>query len=197
MIFWARSKWTGDLPLRWEAKLVGASRWRKLVWLIFLPLFYGVVHLAVVRKRLPVDRWLVANIATVFGFAGGILTVFGWSSFFYLAVSAYLSVGPHPTGAHILQEHINFAGERYETASYYGPINALSLNHGYHMEHHDFPGVPGLRLPRLHEMARDFYNGLSFIGHAWRRCGSLSAIRGTRSAAGSFCRRPNLRRTDY
>jgi sphingolipid 4-desaturase/C4-monooxygenase len=181
--FLGEERMDGDLPLRWEGKLVGASRWRKLIWLFFLPLLYGVLHLAIVRERPPVDRWLVANIAVVFGFAGGILAVLGWSSFVYLAVSAYLSVGPHPTGAHILQEHINFAGESYETASYYGPVNALSLNHGYHVEHHDFPGVPGLRLPRLHEMARDFYKGRyahrSRMATLWRFvCDPRNSVRG-------------------
>jgi sphingolipid 4-desaturase/C4-monooxygenase len=138
---------------------VGSSSWRKLIWLIFLPLFYGLIHIAAVRERLRVDRWLVANTIIVLAFTGAMLAVFGWTSLAYLAVSSYLAAGPHPTGAHILQEHIIFAPESYETASYYGPVNLLSLNHGYHLEHHDFPGVPGLRLPQLHEMAHDFYAG--------------------------------------
>jgi len=148
-----------DLPLAWEVNLVGSSNWRKLLWLAFLPLFYGVFHPVVVRKRFPLDRWLVANVVIVVGFAAAMLTVFGWSSFVYLAVSTYFAVGPHPTGAHILQEHVIFAGEDYETASYYGPLNATSLNLGHHVEHHDFPGVPGLRLGRLKKMAPEFYDG--------------------------------------
>ena len=78
-----------DLPLGWEVKLVGSSSWRKLLWLAFLPLFYGVFHPVVVRKRLPVDRWLVANVVVVVGFAGAMLAVFGWSSF---AVSGRLDL---------------------------------------------------------------------------------------------------------
>ena len=40
------------------------------------------------------------------------------------------------------------AGE-LETSSYYGWMNLLAFNVGYHQEHHDFPTVPFTRLPDL------------------------------------------------
>jgi sphingolipid delta-4 desaturase len=43
-------------------------------------------------------------------------------------------------------------------ASYYGPINLVSVNLGYHLEHHDMPGVSGWRLPTLRRAAPEFYN---------------------------------------
>ena len=147
-----------DVALPWEIRLVGASRGRKFVWLVLLPVVYGLVHPLQVRKRLPLDGWLAANLFFVVGAAILVGIYLGSLSLLYLAVSTYLAVGPHPTGAHILQEHINFAGRSYETASYYGPVNAVSLNHGYHLEHHDFANVPGPRLHHVRRLAPEFYD---------------------------------------
>jgi sphingolipid delta-4 desaturase len=131
---------------------------RKLLWLLLLPVFYGIVHPLQVRERLPFDRWAVANFVVVVVFGIGVLVLLGSSPYLYLALSTYLSVGPHPTGAHILQEHVNYGDLPYVNASYYGPINAISLNHGFHLEHHDFSNVPGPRLPRLRRLAPEFYS---------------------------------------
>lgn len=147
-----------DVALSWEARLVGRSAWRKLVWLLALPFIYAVVHPLQVRQRMPVDFWVVANFIAVIAVAVAVALVCGWVPLLYLALSTYLAVGPHPTGAHILQEHIIFSGS-YETASYYGPINRISGNHGCHVEHHDFANIPGPRLARLRAMAPEHYLG--------------------------------------
>merc|ERR1711865_1246982 len=60
-----------------------------------------------------------------------------------------------------IAEHYVFVGE-FETYSYYGPLNALCFNVGYHNEHHDFPNIPWTRLPALKKMCPEYYDNLPY-----------------------------------
>jgi sphingolipid delta-4 desaturase len=72
-----------------------------------------------------------------------------------------LSIGLHPLGARWIQRHYLTSEGTQETFSYYGPLNRLAFNVGYHNEHHDFPSVPWNRLPQIHATAPEAYDNLA------------------------------------
>ena len=84
---------------------------------------------------------------------------FGWAPAGYLLASTILAVGLHPLGARWIQEHYVFTPGQ-ETYSYYGPLNKVSFNVGYHNEHHDLVSTPWARLPRIRAVAPEFYEPL-------------------------------------
>jgi sphingolipid delta-4 desaturase len=83
----------------------------------------------------------------------------GGGPFKYLVTSTVFAIGLHPLGARWIQEHFALAPGQ-ETYSYYGPLNRLSFNVGYHNEHHDLVTIPWCRLPQVRRIAPEFYEGL-------------------------------------
>lgn len=78
-----------------------------------------------------------------------------------------------------------------ETFSYYGPLNRLSFNAGYHVEHHDFPNIPYTRIAQLHDIAPEFYKNLKQVDSwGWllwkfwtdKRMGSYARVKRERGA---------------
>ncbi len=147
-----------DIPNTWEARLVGTSPWRKAIWLLLFPLVQST-RPPRLREIRPIDRWVVLNLVVQIGFDVAVWFVLGPRAFAYLFISFFFSVGLHPLGARWVQEHyLLFHGQ--ETNSYYGWLNRLALNVGYHNEHHDFPSVPWNRLPELKRTAPEAYDSL-------------------------------------
>jgi sphingolipid delta-4 desaturase len=149
-----------DLPFRWEAKLIGTSAWRKALWLAIFPVIEGLRPVRVKEVRLW-DRWFVFSLVIQFGFDAAVFVLLGPKALVYLALSLFFGIGLHPLGARWVQRHYSLYGDAQETFSYYGPLNRLAFNVGYHNEHHDFPSVPWNNLRRLNRLAPEVYGGLA------------------------------------
>ena len=145
-----------DLASKWEAKIIGNSFLGKALWEILFPVFQAI-RTPRLKEIQFMNMWTIINWVVVFGVDALVIVFFGWTSFLYLVFSFFFSIGFHPLGARWIQEHFLIAPPQ-ETYSYYGPLNIVALNVGYHNEHHDFPSIPGSRLPQLKIMASDFYD---------------------------------------
>jgi len=149
-----------DLPYEWEARLVGRSWWRKALWLALFPIVEGIRPLRL--KEVPFwDRWSTLNVLVQFAFDIAIFVLFGPKALAYLVLSLFFGIGLHPLGARWVQRHFLVEGGEQETYSYYGTLNKLALNVGYHNEHHDFPSVPWNNLPKVKQTAPEVYDRLS------------------------------------
>ncbi len=149
----------GDLPNYWEAKLINHYFIGKVIWLLFYPIFQ-VFRLSRLREIAPFDKWVALNWLIQIVSMTAIAWFLGAQSFVYLVASFFFSVGLHPLGARWIQEHYLTQGEQ-ETYSYYGVLNHVAFNVGFHNEHHDFPSVPWNRLPDIKKTAPGFYDHLS------------------------------------
>ncbi len=149
-----------DLPFRWEAKLVGRSIWRKALWLLLFPVIEGLRPLRLMEVGFW-DRWTVANVVIQFSFDAAVFVVLGPMALLYLVLSLFFGIGLHPLGARWVQRHYLVEGGEQETFSYYGVLNKLALNVGFHNEHHDFPSIPWNRLPDVKRMVPETYDNLA------------------------------------
>jgi len=149
-----------DLPGFNEAKLIGNGTIGKAIWLLFFPIFQ-VVRTARFKEIKFADKWTWINLITVVVFDIAVLLTFGPYVLMYFIASFFFSVGLHPLGARWIQEHFLVAAPQ-ETYSYYGWLNKLSFNVGYHNEHHDFSYVPWNNLPKIKAIAPEYYETLVY-----------------------------------
>ncbi|MBN9297886.1 MAG: fatty acid desaturase [Filimonas sp.] len=148
----------GDLPNRWEARLINNYFIGKVIWLLFYP-FFQLFRLGRLKEIKAFDKWVAINWAVQIVFITVIAYFFGIKAIVYLLLSFFFSVGLHPLGARWIQEHY-LTHEEQETYSYYGVLNSVAFNVGYHNEHHDFPSVPWNKLPQIKKQAPAYYDTL-------------------------------------
>ena len=156
-----------DLPGYKEAQYFGNNFFTKALWLLLFPVFQ-VIRTYRLKNIKPVDGWIVINWIVQAAFDIAIVVLFGPKALLFLLLSFFFSVGLHPLGARWIQEHFLVLDENQETYSYYGPLNSLSFNVGYHNEHHDFPSIPWNRLPELKKEAPEYYDTLKSHG-SWTK----------------------------
>lgn len=151
-----------DLPHEWEARLVGHGAVRKALWLALFPIVQGLRPFRL-REIRAVDRWVVTNFVVQMTFNVAVWIVWGPMAFFYLLISLFFGIGLHPLGARWIQRHyMTGDSDEQETYSYYGPLNRVAFNVGYHNEHHDLPSIPWNRLPEVRSAAPELYDTLEY-----------------------------------
>jgi len=150
-----------DLPNKWEAKLIDNYFIGKLFWLLMFPIFQGT-RVSRMKELNLFDGMLILNIVIQIVFNTAVWYFTGWHGLGFLFLSFWFSIGLHPVGARWVQEHYLTFDSEQETYSYYGPLNTVAFNVGYHNEHHDFPSIPWNRLPELKKAAPEYYETLYF-----------------------------------
>ncbi len=154
-----------DLASHAEARWIGNSPWKKALSLAFFGMVQGVIRPHRLNKVKFWDAWFVLNGVVQISFMLIFFHFTGWKAISYLMLSTFFSLGLHPLGARWIQEHYVMK-EGQETYSYYGPLNKLCFNMGYHNEHHDFIRVPWSSLPKIKKIALEYYEPL-YAHRSW------------------------------
>ncbi|KAL2152706.1 hypothetical protein VTH82DRAFT_5890 [Thermothelomyces myriococcoides] len=164
-----------DLPTALEAVLLD-SILGKAFFCTFQIFFYAIRPMTVYRVPFTWVHWLNLAVQLAFDYALVRLApgVFSGRSLLYLLLSSFLAGSLHPTAGHFIAEHYVYETVTPEarrpdnripipeTFSYYGPLNLVTYNVGLHNEHHDFPAIPWTRLPKLRQIADEFYADLPY-----------------------------------
>ena len=170
-----------DLPTSLEALFLD-SVLGKAFFCTFQILFYAIRPMMVYQQ--PFTQIHMFNIVVQVLLDCLLIRYAGTTALAYLIMSSFLAGSLHPCAGHFIAEHYVFekppksarqvssVAPVPETFSYYGPLNLLTYNVGFHNEHHDFPAIPWTRLPELHTIASEFYTGLpshqSWIWVIWQ-----------------------------
>ena len=147
-----------DVPTEVEAQFF-SGRLGKVAFVLTQIVWYAVRPDVV--RGLTITPMFVLNWLIQLSFNYLLFYFMGPWPFLYSLLSIYFAGTIHPIAGHFLSEHYVFDPNKVqETYSYYGPLNVLAWNVGYHNEHHDFPNIPWTRLPKLRALAPEFYEGL-------------------------------------
>ena len=179
-----------DIPSRLEGILITSTCYcyldrvvRKFLF-VFFQIFAYALRPPCVNYSFPSCTWyLVLNIYIHFCFNAYMLVFFHCKMYGFLVLSTFFAGGLHPLAGHFIAEHYT-VDRNTETYSYYGILNLVSYNVGYHNEHHDFPTILWSKLPELRKIAPEFYETL--LQYTSWTCCIYDYI--TNDNMGPFCR---------
>lgn len=143
-----------DIPCIAEGNFF-RTRSRKLLWCFLQPLFYSLRPIIISPKK-P-NRWEYINLLATVIFDSLVYAYYGLSGLLYLICGTLFGMGLHPCAGHFISEHTVYNSNQ-ETYSYYGPLNWLTFDVGYHNEHHDFPFISGKKLKFVKMIASEYYD---------------------------------------
>jgi sphingolipid 4-desaturase/C4-monooxygenase len=147
------------MPVSRDRSIVGRSSVMKALWIAGFVFIMGIVRPRRLKRVQLLDPWTAGNIAVQLAAMAALVAWTGRGPVSYLLTATVFAIGLHPLGARWVQEHFALAPNQ-ETYSYYGPLNRVSFNVGFHNEHHDLVTVPWSRLPEIRRAAPEFYDGL-------------------------------------
>ncbi|CAI5759676.1 unnamed protein product [Candida verbasci] len=173
-----------DLPTRFEGIFL-SNLLGKVFFATFQIFFYALRPMFITQIKFTYIH--LFNVMFQIGFDYLMVKFLGWKALGYFIMSSFLAGSLHPCAGHFIAEHyvlnenntekfakkngINVELVPAETYSYYGSLNLLTWNVGYHNEHHDFPYIAWTKLPELKKIASEFYDPLpqvnSWIGVIW------------------------------
>ena len=147
-----------DLPSRFEKKLVIGTV-KKIIWLSLQIVWYALRPIFMKRYNLTLYHSLNIIIQLLYDVI--IYKLYGKGPLIYFLLCDLIAGGLHPCAYHFISEHylLDYK-KKQETYSYYGKLNYLTWNVGYHNEHHDFPYIPWSRLPNIKKTLPRIYNSL-------------------------------------
>ncbi|TFK62241.1 dihydroceramide delta(4)-desaturase [Pluteus cervinus] len=146
-----------DLPTRLELLCLN-NVLGKVFFATFQILFYAL-RPGFIRVQ-QLTSWHLLNFLVQIFADYLLVSNYGSRPLIYLVMSSFFAGSLHPCGGHFIAEHYLWDGLEQETYSYYGPLNLVAYNVGYHNEHHDFPSIPWTRLPKLKALAPEFYDNI-------------------------------------
>ena len=147
-----------DVPSDFETRVFQGA-FMKFLWCVLQPVFYSLRPVFMNPKKF--GTWELANYIVVLSFDYAVVHYMGYKALAYFVIGTLLGLGFHPMAGHFIAEHYEFTLGQ-ETYSYYGYLNWLMFNVGYHNEHHDFPKIAWSKLSAVREIAPEYYDMPSY-----------------------------------